>query len=171
MTFWDDERDAELRQYRLDGVSFSIIAAKLGCTRNAAIGRAHRIGIEGKAKPAVSPRVSRNPKPKPPRHVPPARKPPVIRREPLRMVVNPSQPLPESLLLPLWKVREGQCRYPYGEPSDIEAFRFCAAPCEGERPYCAAHWKLTHTAYERPATRTASKSVMPAKIALAVSCD
>ena len=67
---WDDAADAELRKLRADSQSFSQCAAQIGCTRNAAIGRAHRLGIDrripqkmamlGKPRPAPLP-------PEPPR--------------------------------------------------------------------------------------------------------
>jgi GcrA cell cycle regulator len=42
---WSDERVAELRQLWNDGLSASLIAAKFGTTRNAIIGKAHRLDL------------------------------------------------------------------------------------------------------------------------------
>jgi hypothetical protein len=54
MTFWTDERQQMLRDLA-PYQSASQIAARLGCTRNAVIGRAHRSGIHlGKSKSNVS---------------------------------------------------------------------------------------------------------------------
>src|SRR5580698_8325634 len=44
---WTSERDDELMAMRADGLSMAWAAAKLGCTRNSAIGRAHRLSIVG----------------------------------------------------------------------------------------------------------------------------
>lgn len=60
MTAWTDELDATLRRLWKNGLSASQIAAKLDCgkTRNAVIGRVHRLNLSGRAKPDVRvPRV------------------------------------------------------------------------------------------------------------------
>lgn len=51
MSTWTDERVAELRRLWGDGMSASQIAAALGAvSRNAVIGKAHRLGLSGRAK-------------------------------------------------------------------------------------------------------------------------
>lgn len=47
LSVWTDERVAELKKLWGDGFSCSQIAAELGCgiTRNAVIGKAHRLGL------------------------------------------------------------------------------------------------------------------------------
>lgn len=46
---WSDERETELRGYYADGLVHSEIAARMGITRNATIGKAHRLGLEQRA--------------------------------------------------------------------------------------------------------------------------
>jgi GcrA cell cycle regulator len=49
---WTDERTALLKQHLADGLSFSQIAARLGgCSRNACIGKAARLGLSQPIKP------------------------------------------------------------------------------------------------------------------------
>ena len=51
---WNDQNTAELRRLRNDGASFSQIARSIGCpSRNAVIGKAHRLGLDGVARPAA----------------------------------------------------------------------------------------------------------------------
>jgi len=45
MTFWTAERDDELRRLHAQGLAFVAIGAALGCSKNACIGRAHRLGL------------------------------------------------------------------------------------------------------------------------------
>lgn len=55
---WNDERVEQLRKLWLEGLSASQIAAELanGITRNAVIGKVHRLGLSGRAKaPAPAP--------------------------------------------------------------------------------------------------------------------
>ncbi|MGO8972154.1 MAG: GcrA family cell cycle regulator, partial [Steroidobacteraceae bacterium] len=50
---WTDERVELLKKLWSDGLSASQIAAELGgITRNAVIGKVHRLGLSGRAKSA-----------------------------------------------------------------------------------------------------------------------
>jgi len=50
---WDDERVALLKKLWAEGLSASQIASKMGgVTRNAVIGKVHRLGLSGRATPA-----------------------------------------------------------------------------------------------------------------------
>ena len=52
---WTEERVAILSKLWADGLSASQIAGELGgVTRNAVIGKVHRLGLSGRAKPASS---------------------------------------------------------------------------------------------------------------------
>lgn len=49
---WTDEREATLRKLWAEGLSASEIAKHLGgVTRNAVIGKVHRLGLQGRASP------------------------------------------------------------------------------------------------------------------------
>ena len=53
---WTDERVELLKKLWTDGLSASQIAAELGnVTRNAVIGKVHRLGLSGRAKDASLP--------------------------------------------------------------------------------------------------------------------
>src|SRR6186713_2052734 len=50
---WTDERVEQLKKLWADGLSASQIASQLGgVTRNAVIGKVHRLNLSGRAKPA-----------------------------------------------------------------------------------------------------------------------
>src|SRR6056300_126663 len=50
---WTDDRVETLKQLWTDGLSASQIARKMGgVTRNAVIGKVHRLGLSGRASPA-----------------------------------------------------------------------------------------------------------------------
>ena len=53
---WTDERVALLRKLWDEGLSASRIAAELagGVTRNAVIGKVHRLGLSGRVKPQAA---------------------------------------------------------------------------------------------------------------------
>lgn len=51
---WNEQNTAELRRLRGQGASFSQIARSIGCpSRNAVIGKAHRLGLDRVARPAA----------------------------------------------------------------------------------------------------------------------
>ena len=61
---WTDERVELLKKLWTDGLSASQIAAELGnVTRNAVIGKVHRLGLSGRAKDASRPLGRRSPPP------------------------------------------------------------------------------------------------------------
>ena len=61
---WTDERVELLKKLWADGLSASQIAAELGgITRNAVIGKVHRLGLSGRAKSSSS----ASPRPRKPR--------------------------------------------------------------------------------------------------------
>ena len=50
---WTDERVSTLKKLWMDGLSASQIAKQLGgVTRNAVIGKVHRLGLSGRAAPS-----------------------------------------------------------------------------------------------------------------------
>ncbi|NDB68127.1 MAG: GcrA cell cycle regulator [Methylocystaceae bacterium] len=152
---WTDERVELLRKLWSDGLSASQVAAELGAgiTRNAVIGKIHRLGLAERAKTVVSsrPRVAKAPRqPAQPRsssHViagnvalsfaPQIYAAPRIRPE--EEVV-----IPMSERVTLMELRESMCRWPMGDPTTPE-FRFCGGPSPiGEGPYCAYHARVAY---------------------------
>src|ERR1700748_3650211 len=83
---WTDERVEQLKSLWTEGLSASQIARALGgVTRNAVIGKVHRLGLAGRASPSRSerPRLPMAPKAASMRtHVPPA---PIVEEDPLTL--------------------------------------------------------------------------------------
>src|SRR5579871_2054875 len=66
---WTDERGETLKKLWLDGLSASQIAKQLGgVTRNAVIGKVHRLGLSGRATPSHPSRTTFK-APRPPRPI------------------------------------------------------------------------------------------------------
>lgn len=57
--FWPDERAEQLRNLWNDKLSCRTIAGMLGVSRNAVIGKAHRMGLEPREKVIAKPREAR----------------------------------------------------------------------------------------------------------------
>jgi GcrA cell cycle regulator len=134
---WAPEHSAALREYLARGMSFSEIADainikfKTAYSRNAAIGRAKRLGLAGPARqqtPArAKPLLERLRKSRPAEtrraevHWP---KPVVERIEPTRLRCVDVEPRHLSLI----DLDRGDCRYPYGGDNEGEAVTFCGHP-------------------------------------------
>jgi GcrA cell cycle regulator len=157
-TNWDDARTATLAKLWAEGLSASSIASRLGdVTRNAVIGKAHRLGLSGRRTPSEAKtgnggrRSSRGvtakagERPQSPKLVRGALAlKPAVKAAPApkpRLVVVPSHETelePETLRVVLLDLKDHMCRWPVGDPKEAD-FRFCGRRRVEDRPYCACH--------------------------------
>ena len=151
---WTDDRVEQLKKLWSEGLSASQIATRLGeVTRNAVIGKVHRLGLAGRAT------VSR-PKAQRPRKNAVAR--PGKRNKLLRyqspngaregftqfggaeLGAEPFNRTFEELVIPLEErasilsLKETSCRWPIGDPQH-EDFHFCGKGKLDGLPYCEFH--------------------------------
>jgi GcrA cell cycle regulator len=160
---WTDERVELLRQLWLDGRSASQISAELGLgiTRNAVIGKVHRLGLSGRAKSPspAAPRVRQRPAATAPR-APMATRTSngggghVVRGNTAlafsidtavdtQPVFHEDVVVPMSLRVTIVELKEAMCRWPLGDPTTPE-FRYCGIQSTGSGPYCAHHGKMAY---------------------------
>ena len=153
---WTEERVELLKKLWSDGLSASQIAGRLGgVTRNAVIGKVHRLGLSGRATSSRSsvPRPRRN-------HVPRQNRAPSltfgtrgnVALKPTYDTDYEQAPAPapiEELVIPLHErasiltLKESMCRWPIGDPSD-ENFHFCGRKKTGSLPYCEHHARMAY---------------------------
>lgn len=174
---WTDERVERLKQLWANGLSASQIAAEIGgISRNAVIGKVHRLGLSGRAKTGQEPQQ------------------PVRARkdgeadgaasldgatalngaeaaEPGDAIMlttgqtgdEPSLPEPRreevvvalSQRVTIMDLRESMCRWPIGDPTSPE-FRFCGGRSITGLPYCPHHAQI---AYQPVADRRRDRRV------------
>jgi GcrA cell cycle regulator len=106
---WTDDRVEQLKNLWTEGLSASQIARALGgVTRNAVIGKVHRLGLAGRASPSRSerPRLPMAPKVSMRTHVPPA---PVVEEDPLTF--------DDGSHATVLTINDRMCRWPIGDPS------------------------------------------------------
>lgn len=145
---WSDDRVASLKKLWLEGLSASQIAKQLGgVTRNAVIGKVHRLGLSGRAAPAAPQRtVFKAPRPPRPTMATP--------HAPRRAEAAVHQPVP----LPALREEPGtatvltlgahMCKWPIGDPS-TDDFSFCGARTSQDGPYCQAHARVAYQPQQR----------------------
>lgn len=166
---WTDERVEHLKKMWLEGLSASQIAGELanGITRNAVIGKVHRLGLSGRVKsPAPTPARTRaklpagdTPRPEDEARPDDQVQSPVVPvthgNLALAMEARPAPaPAPrsngEEVVVPIsqrvsiMELRESMCRWPLGDPSTAD-FRYCGSKNHtGIGPYCAHHARIAY---------------------------
>ena len=143
---WTDDRIEMLRAHWDAGMTASQIAEALGegVSRNAVIGKAHRLGLEARPSPvkvteAVSAAVHA---------IVPAAEgvmaavtaPKVSPKRPSRAVA-PVKPARTTLL----DLSEKVCKWPIGHPGDKD-FHFCGKAAQASFPYCTEHCAIAYQA-------------------------
>jgi len=145
---WSEDRVEQMKALWTEGLSASQIARALGgVTRNAVIGKVHRLGLAGRAMPArrerslpVASRTLRQP------YVPPA---PIIEEPPLA--------LENGTFATVLTISDRMCRWPIGDPVAAE-FHFCGRSPKSGSPYCEAHTRKAHQAKQERQAPTKSLS-------------
>jgi GcrA cell cycle regulator len=128
---WSDDRVEQLKSLWTEGLSASQIARALGgVTRNAVIGKVHRLGLAGRASPARAdrPRLPSAPKASTLRNAVVAA--PVVEEDPLQ--------LDDGNFATVLTISDRMCRWPIGDPAATE-FHFCGRGPKAGSPYCEAH--------------------------------
>ena len=161
---WTDERVEILTKLWADGLSASQIAKELGgVTRNAVIGKVHRLGLSGRAKAPSS--SAKRAKRAPRAGGYSTRQSRATTRVNGRKSPNPSvisRPALEDLVAPepkkldLVELSDKRCKWPFGDPATDE-FYFCGHAVKDEQPYCEYHSALAYQqAPDRKRERRAS---------------
>ena len=149
---WTDDRVERLKKLWADGLSASQIAGELGgITRNAVIGKVHRLGLSGRAK-APSSSVPRQRKPRAPSMFRAPR--PMMRgNTALAMPAYDYEQEPEPELLEniipigqrctLLELDSEKCHWPIGDPGQPDFF-FCGGKTPNGNPYCGYHARIAY---------------------------
>jgi len=163
---WTDERVERLTKLWAEGLSASQIAAQLGgVSRNAVIGKVHRLNLPGRAKAGGNPAAARTQKratiaPRAPTFAPRPVVRPVARAEGGEInkdgidtgtvhAVTAYKPASSNVVVPisrrlgLTELTERTCKWPVGDPLKDD-FHFCGSESPDSSPYCAYHAKLAY---------------------------
>jgi GcrA cell cycle regulator len=150
---WTAERIEQLRNFADSGLSSSQIAAEIGVTRNAVIGKLHRLGLASR-RTAGGPARSCPPRARRPRQT--------SQREFLRLMFAQapsiagnagaqSAAVESAQPCSLFDLARSTCRWPVGN-TDAASVTFCGNEAVDGFPYCVGH---TRMAYRVPARQRA----------------
>ena len=130
---WTDEKVQKLKELWTKGHTASQIAEALGdTTRNAVIGKAHRLNLEARA-PSKKSSQSSTSVDRPTRRSPA----PTSRKAKFQSILLDKNFEPENPKS-LEDLTDQTCKWPIGHPNE-EKFYFCGRKPEGEFPYCKLH--------------------------------
>jgi GcrA cell cycle regulator len=133
LSFWTIDRAELLRELWATNSS-AIIAEKLGCTRNAVIGKAHRLGLPIKGKSGFTCRRPTQ------RLVSPHFG--VRRRSWLDDALPPPRK-PDAADLPIVELKPDQCRFATAA-GDVWTHLFCGGSIQSGSAFCAFHHRVVY---------------------------
>ncbi len=135
---WTDDRVALLKKLWGEGKTAAEIAKELGgVTRNAVIGKAHRLKLSNRVSP-----IQQNKKP-----VAPKPQTQIPTKAQLKQILRYTEQENRERI-PLTDLKAGACRWPIGDPRE-KNFGFCGHSAISGLPYCLEHAQVAY----QPATR------------------
>jgi len=121
MTTWTPERVEQLKKLWDEGLTTAEIGKRIDVSKNAVVGKAHRLELPSRPSP--------------------------IRRGVVRRVARPAAkasaaPRPAPQALPLSRTGR-RCQWPSGHPGEPD-FHFCGDPAVEGKPYCGEHYLMAY---------------------------
>lgn len=113
---WTDERIELLKSLWGEGLTTGEIGKRLGVSKNAVVGKAHRLGLKGRPSPIKRTRKAAKPE----------------------KAEKPAAPTPAIM-----ELQGPTCRWPIGDPREPD-FHFCGAPALPGKPYCREHAAIAY---------------------------
>lgn len=132
---WTDEQIEELKRLWNEGLSTAEIGRALNVSKNAVVGKSHRLGLKPRPSPIAGKKEEA---------AAPKKKAPAPKQEPQR--VNDVVDLGPNM-----------CRWPFGDPGDAD-FHFCGKPSTPGKPYCAEHCSVAYVSKTSSRDRSSSNS-------------
>lgn len=112
---WTDEKVQELTRLWNEGLTTGEIGKKLGVSKNAVVGKAHRLGLKSRPSPIKRPAPKKK-----------------------KAAAKPKQKAAPKQKVTIMDLTGHTCRWPIGDPRD-DGFHFCGKHCDIGTPYCKDH--------------------------------
>ncbi|MBQ8557253.1 MAG: global cell cycle regulator GcrA-like protein [Alphaproteobacteria bacterium] len=115
---WTPEKIKQLKKLWQKGKSTVEIGRELGMSKNAVVGKVHRLELDARPSPIKK----------------------STKKQAEKVAVSKEVPQHITLL----DLRLNSCRWPIGEIKDPD-FHFCGKDCQTGKPYCPEHCKIAYT--------------------------
>ena len=149
---WTDEDIEKLKKFWAEGHSTAEIGRLIGKSKNAVVGKAHRLNLA--ARPSPIKKASLSPKPVEVSKVDvafdaalakvaPAPEPTPVAKPALRRASASLSPPPPKAARRIKKAKGPRCQWPYGHPDDPK-FKFCLRDVLPGKPYCPEHSQVAY---------------------------
>jgi GcrA cell cycle regulator len=148
---WTDDVIDRLKALWMEGLSTAEIGRRMGVSKNAVVGKAHRLALAARPSP-----IRRGPPGEAPKRpaakrvtgptLPPMEVAPVREAAPVVVAVRAPVVATTPTLRSVGRSGGGRlvaCCWPIGEPG-TKSFRFCDVGSLPGKPYCAAHAALAY---------------------------
>lgn len=135
---WTAEAIDQLRAFWAEGHSTAEIGRRMGISKNAVVGKAHRLNLDARPSPIRrEAEGGERPAAQPRRTTPPAREAASLRR------LEQPAAAPAAVIRPFQRASVRTCCWPLGEPGTPE-FRFCSGEAATGKPYCQEHASVAY---------------------------
>jgi GcrA cell cycle regulator len=140
---WSDDNIGRLRALWAEGLSTAEIGRRMGVSKNAVVGKAHRLNLTARPSP-IRRDGEKAPRRRQPRRVHGTTLPALAAElAPMPTIEAPrlvERPAPVLRAVPTIRTsgRVTPCCWPIGEPG-TRSFRFCDVDSLAGKPYCADH--------------------------------
>lgn len=129
---WTPEKIKQLKKLWAKGKSTVEIGRELGISKNAVVGKVHRLELDARPSPI---KKATAPAPKP---------------QKTKLSNNKGY-------MTLLDLKLNSCRWPIGEPKDAD-FHFCGKDTVTGKPYCAEHCKVAYTSLKELANQNKNET-------------
>ncbi|MBR6675617.1 MAG: global cell cycle regulator GcrA-like protein [Alphaproteobacteria bacterium] len=137
---WTTEKIKQLKKLWSKGKSTVEIGRELGISKNAVVGKVHRLELNARPSP--------------------------IKKETVKKTVKKKEVKQENVSL--MDLKMNSCRWPIGDPKDAD-FHFCGKDTVTGKPYCSEHCKIAYTSLKELANQNKKDAIMINKPAPSVS--
>lgn len=137
---WTTEKIKQLKKLWSKGKSTVEIGRELGISKNAVVGKVHRLELNARPSP--------------------------IKKETVKKTVKKKEVKQENVSL--MDLKMNSCRWPIGDPKDAD-FHFCGKDTVTGKPYCSEHCKIAYTSLKELANQNKKDAIMINKLAPSVS--
>jgi len=144
---WTDEKIEELKKLWAKGLSTAEIGRELGVSKNAVVGKSHRLAL----KPRPSPISGKSAEPAAP-GAPKAAAAPAKPK-----VAKAAKPKEVAKIGDIIDLGPQMCRWPFGDPGDDD-FHFCGRQVTPSKPYCPEHCAVAYVTKSSSRDRSHSSS-------------